>query len=82
MNRILEIVALVCEINNKFSSEDICARVHLTRHTIKVEVFFSDPSLKVDRFTGRVHYINQEKQAQKLINVESQLKSILESGKL
>lgn len=82
MNTISSIVVLIGEINKKFDVDNLSARVHITRHTIKAEVFFKDESLPFNRYTGRVHYIERDEQAGKLLEVESKLKSILESGKL
>ena len=81
MSTITSIVILIGEINKKFTAETLSARVHITRSTIKAEVFFNDETLSIGRSTGRVHYIERDEQAGKLLEVESKLKSILESGK-
>lgn len=82
MSVVLRIVLLIQEINIKYSKDDMNARIHITRHTLKAEVFFKNEALNSDRYTGRVHYINREDQAGKLLEVESKLKEILEIGKL
>lgn len=73
MKTLFRIIELVDVINKSFDKDEVNARLHMTRHEIKVEVFdnrFLSPTAPVRE---KIRYFNTEKGEAKLLEVEKKL---------
>lgn len=79
MSKLFDIVDLVMEINQKLIDSDGGAKVSITKHEIKVQVYFEYNFTKPAIINQKIRYFQEESSSGKLTALIDELQKVLES---
>ena len=78
MSKLLEIIGLVMEINQKLVDSSGGAKVSITKHEIKVQVYFGYDFTKPPIINKKIRYFQEESSSGKLAVLIDELQKVLE----
>ena len=79
MSKVFDIIELVMEINQKLVNSNGGAKVSITKHEIKVQVYFGYDFTKPAIVNQKIRYFQQESNSGKLTALIDELQKVLES---
>ena len=79
MSKLLDIIELVMEINQKLVDSNGGAKVSITKHEIKVQVYFGYDFTKPAIVNQKIRYFQEESNSGKLTALIDELQKVLES---
>lgn len=79
MSKLFDIIGLVMEINQKLVDSNGGAKVSITKHEIKVQVYFEYNFTKPAVINQKIRYFQEESNSGKLTILIDELQKVLES---
>lgn len=79
MSKLLDIIDLVMDINQKLVDNNGGAKVSITKHEIKVQVHFGYDFTKPAIINQKIRYFKEESNSGKLTMLIDELQKVLES---
>ena len=79
MSKVFDIIELVMEINQKLVDSSGGAKVSITKHEIKVQVYFGYDFTKPAIVNQKIRYFQEESNSGKLTALIDELQKVLES---
>lgn len=79
MSKLFDIIELVMEINQKLVDSNGGAKVSITKHEIKVQVYFGYDFTKPAIVNQKIRYFQDESNSGKLTALIDELQKVLES---
>lgn len=79
MSKLLDIIDLVMEINQKLVDSNGGAKLSITKHEIKVQVYDGDDFTKPAIINKKIRYFQEESNSGKLTILIDELQKVLEN---
>ena len=79
MSKLFDVINLVMEINQKLVDSNVGAKLSITKHEIKVQVYFGYDFTKPPIINKKIRYFQEESNSVKLAVLIDELQKVLES---